>query len=64
MYDITNRETFDHLDQWLAEVKRHAVDSCIIIVAALKSDLVDERQVSEIEGQVKFSTSFGNFCFW
>lgn len=55
MYDITNRQSFDNLDRWIDEVRRHSTDNVVIMVAGLKSDLTEDRQVTESEGQVTIS---------
>jgi Ras-related protein Rab-1A len=49
VYDITNRNTFNELTKWKAEVDEHLSEYCILI-AANKIDLVDQRHVSFDEG--------------
>ena len=39
MYDITRRETFDHVAKWLEEVKNNSTKSIVIILVGNKKDL-------------------------
>ena len=51
MYDLTNRDSFEHVSNWLNLVKQNA-SSKIIILVANKSDLEDEKRiVSKEEGE-------------
>ncbi|MHA1719657.1 MAG: GTP-binding protein [Promethearchaeota archaeon] len=45
LFDLTNRESFDHVPKWLEEVKKEAGNIPILLVGN-KSDLVAERKVS------------------
>ncbi|KAL6056694.1 Ras-related protein Rab-2A [Balamuthia mandrillaris] len=51
VYDITRRETFNHLSCWLEDAREHASSSMIIILVANKSDLEHQRVVSTEEGR-------------
>ena len=59
IYDITNRESFDHLEEWLTSIKEVLSDwrnsKYLIIVYGNKLDLVEdnkkERQVTAEEGE-------------
>jgi len=53
VYDITDRESFNHIDDWLAEVNRYVSDGCCKMLIGNKSDLTAERQVSTEEAQKK-----------
>ena len=51
MYDLTNRDSFDHVTNWLNLIKQNVTNKTIIIVAN-KLDLADEKRiVTEEEGQ-------------
>ena len=51
MYDLTNRDSFEHVSNWLNLVKQNA-SSKIIILGANKSDLEDEKRiVTKEEGE-------------
>jgi len=50
VYDITHRESFEHVRDWLAEVTRFATPETQILIIGNKSDLED-RAVSTEEGQ-------------
>lgn len=49
VYDITRRETFDHLVRWLQEVRQNANPCMTIMLIGNKSDL-ERREVSVEEG--------------
>ncbi|XP_058747039.1 ras-related protein Rab-2-B-like [Vicia villosa] len=58
VYDITRRETFDHLATWLEDARQHASSSMIIMLIGNKSDLSKKRVVSTEEGE-KFAKENG-----
>jgi hypothetical protein len=39
VYDITKRQTFDHIPRWLEELRSHADKNIVIILIGNKSDL-------------------------
>ncbi|KAI9394280.1 hypothetical protein POPTR_005G073000v4 [Populus trichocarpa] len=45
VYDITKRQTFDHIPRWLEELRSHADKNIVIILIGNKSDLEDQRAV-------------------
>lgn len=52
VYDVSRRETFNHLEHWLREAKEHDRDDrMVIMLIGNKSDLVNQREVSEEEGR-------------
>mmetsp|Transcript_81597 Transcript_81597/g.182405 ORF Transcript_81597/g.182405 Transcript_81597/m.182405 type:complete len:227 (-) Transcript_81597:25-705(-) len=48
-YDMTDRDSFDHVKSWVDESRRYA-DGRVLLVAT-KADLVEKRKVSKDEGQ-------------
>ena len=38
VYDVTHRESFDHVSEWLAEVNKHASEDCCKLIIGNKSD--------------------------
>lgn len=50
VYDITRRDSFDHVSQWLKEARQNADPDLIITLVGNKCDKVGERQVSYEEG--------------
>jgi len=58
VYDITRRETFNHLTRWLEEARQNANQSMVIMLIGNKSDLDHRRQVSKEEGE-KFAAEHG-----
>mmetsp|Transcript_19548 Transcript_19548/g.21852 ORF Transcript_19548/g.21852 Transcript_19548/m.21852 type:complete len:203 (+) Transcript_19548:76-684(+) len=51
VYDITRRETFDHLQSWLEDCRRYSNQNIVIMLIGNKSDLENKRSVSKEEGQ-------------
>lgn len=51
VYDITRRDTFQHLSRWLEEAKQHAQENMVILLIGNKNDLDHKRAVSTEEGQ-------------
>ncbi|KAF8404636.1 hypothetical protein HHK36_009524 [Tetracentron sinense] len=45
VYDITKRQTFDHIPRWLEELRGHADKNIVIILIGNKSDLENQRAV-------------------
>ena len=51
-YDITSRESFEHLNQWISQIKDSQDISIFpIVIVGCKFDLEDKRKVSTEEGQ-------------
>lgn len=53
VYDISNRESFVNLDNWIKEIKEECSDDYIIAIIGNKNDLVNERKVEKEEGKKK-----------
>lgn len=51
VYDITRRETFEHLASWLEDARQHANPNMTIILVGNKADLSHRRVVSVEEGE-------------
>lgn len=62
VYDISKRQTFDHVARWVEELRAHADNSIVIVLAGNKADLVDLRAVPS-EDAVEFAESQGLFFF-
>ncbi|EAL46866.1 Rab family GTPase [Entamoeba histolytica HM-1:IMSS-B] len=64
VYDISNRDSFEYLQDWVNDVSNYCPQGVKIVVVGNKVDLADEdlRVVSTEEGQ-KFSNE-GNFDFF
>ncbi|KAJ0112798.1 hypothetical protein Patl1_00655 [Pistacia atlantica] len=60
VYDITKRQSFDHVARWVEELRAHADNSIRIILIGNKSDLVDLRAVPT-EDAVEFAEDQGLF---
>ncbi|CEG74010.1 Putative Ras-like protein Rab-2A [Rhizopus microsporus] len=60
VYDITRRETFEHLSVWLEDVRQHANPNTVIMLIGNKSDLESKRQVSREEAE-RFAQENGLF---
>ncbi|MCO5583030.1 hypothetical protein L7F22_036936 [Adiantum nelumboides] len=51
VYDITRRETFNHLASWLKDAWEHGSRSMVVVLVGNKSDLERMRAVSTEEGE-------------
>jgi Ras-related protein Rab-2A len=51
VYDITRRETFNHLTRWLEEARQNSNPNMVIMLIGNKSDLEHRRQVTREEGE-------------
>jgi len=51
VYDITRRETFNHLGAWLEDARQHSNSNMTITVVGNKNELDHRRQVSIEEGE-------------
>jgi len=60
VYDITKRQTFDHVARWIEELRSHADNSIVIMLIGNKGDLVDQRVVNT-EDAVEFAEDQGLF---
>ncbi|PPS17963.1 hypothetical protein GOBAR_AA02592 [Gossypium barbadense] len=60
VYDITRRETFNHLASWLEDARQHANPNMTIMLIGNKSDLSHRRAVSKEEGE-QFAKENGPF---
>lgn len=58
VYDITRRETFNHLTRWLEEARQNANANMVIMLIGNKADLEHRRAVSVEEGK-KFADDNG-----
>lgn len=60
VYDITKRQSFDHVAKWVEELRAHADNSIVIMLVGNKGDLVDMRMVPT-EDAVEFAEDQGLF---
>ncbi|KAK9713594.1 hypothetical protein RND81_06G038000, partial [Saponaria officinalis] len=60
VYDITKRQTFDHVARWVDEIRSHVDSSTVIMLIGNKADLADKRAVP-IEDAVEFAQDQGLF---
>lgn len=58
VYDITRRDTFNHLTSWLDDARQHANSNMTIMLIGNKCDLEQRRAVSFEEGQ-QFANEHG-----
>merc|ERR1711988_1706786 len=58
VYDITRRETFNHLSSWLDDARQHANSNMTIMLIGNKCDLEQRRAVTFEEGQ-QFANEHG-----
>uniref|UniRef100_A0A915LS98 Uncharacterized protein n=1 Tax=Meloidogyne javanica TaxID=6303 RepID=A0A915LS98_MELJA len=51
IYDVTNRASFEHIRDWLAQVKEYAKDEVALTLVGNKVDLGHQRKVRADEGR-------------
>ncbi|XP_071717691.1 ras-related protein RABA4d-like [Rutidosis leptorrhynchoides] len=61
VYDMTKRQTFDHMSRWLEELRGHADKNIVIMLIGNKSDLASLRAVP-VEDAQEFAER-ENLCF-
>lgn len=49
VFDLTNRESFEHVKYWLSEVKKNGNDDVPKIIVGNKADLDDQRLITNDE---------------
>lgn len=60
VYDITKRQSFDHVARWLEELRGHADKNLVVMLVGNKTDLEDQRAVS-MEDAKEFAQNEGLF---
>ncbi|MFX1466941.1 MAG: Rab family GTPase [Promethearchaeota archaeon] len=50
IYDVTRKESFDHIERWFNDVKHNCGEIPIIFIGN-KTDLIDERVITTEEGE-------------
>lgn len=60
VYDVTDRESFNNVKQWLSEIDRYASDSVCKLLVGNKCDLVDSKVVDTEEAKVNPSLFLGS----
>ena len=51
VYDITNEESFEHIQNWINDCQNLAPSSILIILMGNKNDLENERKISKEKGE-------------
>ena len=51
VYDITNRESFEHLNSWLIEIEKNGNKNVYKLLIGNKADLEENRNIKKEEGQ-------------
>lgn len=58
VYDVTRRDTFEHLTSWLEDCLKFSSPNIVIMLIGNKSDLDAQRQVTQEEGST-FASKHG-----
>ncbi|KAK3428504.1 ras-related protein RABA3 [Eucalyptus grandis] len=61
VYDITKRQSFDHLAKWVEELRAHANHSIVIMLIGNKADLAGDMRAVPMENAVDFAQDQGLF---
>jgi Ras-related protein Rab-1A len=51
VYDVSNRDSFRHVNDWLIEVNRYSAEDCCKLLIGNKCDLQHNRTISKEEGE-------------
>ncbi|XP_057778577.1 ras-related protein RABA3-like [Salvia miltiorrhiza] len=62
VYDVTKRQSFDHVARWVDELRAHADTSIVIMLIGNKADLLDSRAVPA-EDALEFAQTQNLFFF-
>ncbi|WOL19152.1 ras-related protein RABA4d-like [Canna indica] len=60
VYDITKRQSFDHVARWIDELRANADNSIVVMLMGNKSDLAEKRAVAAADA-VEFAEEQGLF---
>jgi len=58
MYDITNEESFNAVQDWVLQIKTHSWENIQVVLVGNKCDMADERVVQTEEGE-RLASSLG-----
>eukprot|EP01083_Nonionella_stella_P151319 483325_1 len=47
VYDVTNPESFEHVEDWLTEVNRHASENTMKLLVGNKADMVEDKKETQ-----------------
>ena len=53
VYDITKKQTFENVDNWITELRNYADKKLSVILVGNKNDLDNEREVKKEQGEIK-----------
>ena len=62
VYDISKKESFESIQSWIDDCKSSAPETVLMVLVGNKSDLTEEREVSEEEGR-EFANKHGLLFF-
>ena len=51
LYDVTNKDSFKNLENWLIEIEKNSSDKVLKILLGNKCDLSDDREIQSEEGK-------------
>ena len=51
VYDVSERNSFEHIDKWLSEIKKFAKENVLMFLVGNKIDLIEKRKVSKDEAE-------------
>jgi len=51
IYDVTNRASFEYLDNWMSKIQQNREDMCPCVLVGNKTDLENGREVTSLEGE-------------
>ena len=51
VYDVTNKDSFDYLQNWKKEIEENCKENVVVMLIGNKLDLVEDKEVSEENGK-------------
>ena len=51
VYDVSNRQSYEYLQNWKKEIEENCKENTIVMLIGNKSDLVEDKKVSEEDGK-------------
>jgi small GTP-binding protein len=64
-YDVTNPDSYENLNKWLAEIKENCstnFENLVLMLIGNKADLINQKQVSSVNGK-RFAEIYKAFFF-
>ena len=61
VYDITNKNSIDCVDEWMKKIKKSAYENAHIVIIWNNSNLKDKRKITKEQGELKAKKYVADF---